>query len=355
MQEQGEAMVFSAPIWLWMGFNAFVLAMLAIDLGVFHRTAHTVSLKEALSWSIVWIGLALVFNAGLYVFQGPELALQFLTGYLIEKSLSVDNIFVFVLLFSTFGVPAAYQHRVLFWGVLGALVMRGLLIIVGAVLLQDFHWIIYVFGAFLIVTGIRMALHKETEIHPERNPVLKLVRRVVPVTANYERDRFFVRRAGQVLATPLLLVLLAVETTDLIFAVDSIPAVFAVTTDPFIVYTSNVFAILGLRSLYFVFANIIHQFYYLRLGLAVILSFVGVKMVLTDLHHIPTPLSLLVIALVLAIAIIASLLRARHASMREDQQEQMSAPSGEQTVKAQDHPVHKDCLESNLEGNHPDC
>jgi tellurite resistance protein TerC len=230
--------------------------------------------------------------------------------------------------------------------------MRGLLIVVGAVLLQDFHWIIYVFGAFLIVTGIRMALHEETEIHPERNPVLKLVRRVVPVTANYERDRFFVRRAGQVLATPLLLVLLAVETTDLIFAVDSIPVVFAVTTDPFIVYTSNVFAILGLRSLYFVFANIIHQFYYLRLGLAVILSFVGVKMVLTDLYHIPTPLSLLVIALVLAVAIIASLLRARRASMREDQQEQMGAPPGEQTVKAKDHPVHKDCLESNLEGNH---
>jgi tellurite resistance protein TerC len=271
-------------------------------------------LKEALSWSIAWILLALIFNAGLYVWRGPEPALQFLTGYLIEKSLSVDNIFVFVLLFSAFSVPAAYQHRVLFWGVLGALVMRGILIAVGAVLLEDFHWILYVFGAFLIVTGIRMALHKETEVHPERNPVLKFIRRVLPVTADYEGDHFVVRRAGQLWVTPLLLVIVAIETTDLIFAVDSIPAIFAVTTDPFIVYTSNVFAILGLRSLYFVFASIIDKFYYLRLGLAVILAYVGVKMVLTDFYHIPSALSLLVIALLLAITIVASLLRARGVS-----------------------------------------
>ncbi len=332
-------MVFSASIWLWIGFNGFVLAMLAVDLGVFHRHAHTVSLKEALSWSLVWIALALVFNAGLYIWQGPEPALQFLTGYLIEKSLSVDNIFVFVLLFSAFGVPAAYQRRVLLWGVLGALVMRGILIAVGAVLLEDFHWIIYLFGAFLIFTGIRMAVHKETEVHPERNPVLKLVRRVVPVTNGYEQDRFTVRKAGQLWVTPLLLVLVAVETTDLIFAVDSIPAIFAVTGDPFIVYTSNVFAILGLRSLYFVFANIIHQFYYLRLGLAVILAFVGIKMVLTDLYHIPTGLSLLVIALVLTIAIMASIVRARRLNARPQQPGEVESGSTpvRGDTRAQDH------------------
>jgi tellurite resistance protein TerC len=307
-------MIFSEPIWLWIGFNAFVLAMLALDLGVFHRKSHSISLKEALGWSATWILLALLFNAGLYLWRGPEPALQFLTGYLIEKSLSVDNIFVFVLLFSAFSVPAAYQHRVLFWGVLGALLLRAILIAVGAVLLEDFHWIFYLFGAFLIFTGIRMALHKETEIHPDRNPLLRVVRRFVPVTADFEDDRFFVRRAGHVLVTPLLLVLVVVETTDLIFAVDSIPAVFAVTTDPFIVYTSNVLAIMGLRSLYFVFANIIDTFYYLRFGLAVILAYVGVKMVLTDVDHIPSALSLLVIAVILSITIVASLLRARRIS-----------------------------------------
>jgi tellurite resistance protein TerC len=304
-------------LWGWVGFNAFVLVMLALDLGVFNRKAHSVSLKEALTWSIVWITLALLFNLGLYFVSGTEAALQFLTGYLIEKSLSVDNIFVFVLLFSAFGVPAAYQHRVLFWGVLGALVMRGILIAVGATLIEDFHWIIYVFGIFLIITGVRMGLHKETEVHPERNPVLKLVRRFLPVTEDYEGQRFIVRRDGRTLVTPLLLVLVTIETTDLIFAVDSIPAIFAVTTNAFIVYTSNVFAILGLRSLYFVFANIIDKFYYLRIGLAVILSYVGVKMVLTDIFHIPTTLSLLVIALVLAAAILASLWRARTIEARK--------------------------------------
>lgn len=314
-------------LWGWVGFNAFVLVMLALDLGVFNRKAHSVSLKEALTWSIVWISLALLFNLGLYFISGPEAALQFLTGYLIEKSLSVDNIFVFVLLFSAFGVPAAYQHRVLFWGVLGALVMRGILIAVGATLIEDFHWIIYVFGIFLIITGIRMGLHKETEVHPERNPVLKLVRRFLPVTEDYEGQRFIVRRDGRTMVTPLLLVLVTIETTDLIFAVDSIPAIFAVTTNAFIVYTSNVFAILGLRSLYFVFANIIDKFYYLRIGLAVILSYVGVKMVLTDIFHIPTTLSLLVIALVLAVAILASLWRARAIEAREAASSQKPASS----------------------------
>lgn len=304
--------MFVEGIWPWIGFTLFVLVMLAIDLGVFHRKAHAVSLKEASIWSVVWITLALIFNAGLYCLRGPDPALQFFTGWLIEKSLSVDNIFVFVLLFSYFSVPAAYQHHVLFWGILGALVMRGILIAVGAVLLEEFHWIIYGFGAFLIFTGIRMGVQKETEVHPEKNPLLRLARRILPVTENYERDRFIVRRAGRLAVTPLLLVLIIVESTDLVFAVDSIPAVFAVTTDPFIVYTSNVFAILGLRSLYFVFANVIDKFHYLKHALAVILTYVGVKMVLADIYPIPTFLSLAFIAAVLAIAVVASVIRARH-------------------------------------------
>ena len=314
-------------IWLWVGFNLFVLILLALDLGVFHRNSHAVSLKEAGIWSIVWITLALTFNAGLYFFMGPEPALQFFTGYLIEKSLSVDNIFIFVLLFTYFSVPAAYQHRVLFWGIIGALLMRGTLIALGAVLLEQFHWILYLFGAFLIFTGIRLGLHKETEVHPEQNPVLKLVRRLVPVTKDYEHDRFFIRRAGQLLVTPLFLVLLVIETTDLVFAVDSIPAIFAVTQDPFIVYTSNVFAILGLRSLYFVFAHVMGKFYYLKLGLAVILSYVGVKMVLADLYPIPTFLSLAIIAVVLAIAIVASVIRTRHLAEIHGETEEEIAPT----------------------------
>ena len=320
--------------------------MLALDLGVFHRKAHSISIREALTWSGVWIALAMTFNAGIYFFSGPEPALQFFTGYLIEKSLSVDNIFVFVLLFAAFSVPAAYHHRVLFWGVLGALILRGTMIGLGVVLLEAFHWIIYLFGAFLIFTGIRMAfLHsapirpanaarsrlllrsqagrkeRESEVHPEHNPLLKLVRRIAPVTEGYERDRFIIRRAGKVLVTPLLLVLLVIETTDLIFALDSIPAIFAVTQDPFLVYTSNIFAILGLRSLYFVFAGALSKFYYLKPGLAVVLSFVGVKMVLADIYAIPTLLSLAVIALVLAVAIAASVVRVRHLTARNKESE----------------------------------
>ena len=311
----------SGNIWLWVGFNIFVLAMLALDLGVFHRKAHALSLKEASIWSVVWITLAMVFNAGLYLFAGPEPALQFFTGYLIEKSLSVDNIFIFVLLFTFFKVPAAYQHRVLYWGILGALIMRGTLIAVGVALIESFHWIIYLFGAFLIFTGIRMGFHKEIEVHPENDLLLKFIRRFVPVTENYEHDRFFVRRAGQVMVTPLLLVLLVIDTTDLIFAVDSIPAVFAVTRDPFLVYTSNIFAILGLRSLYFVFAGIMEKFYYLKLGLSVILTFVGVKMVLADVFSLPTALSLVVIAVVLTIAIVASIVRTRHQAAKSREPE----------------------------------
>src|SRR5574339_1223558 len=275
-------------IWLWIGFNAFVLFMLALDLGVFHRHSHVVSTREAAIWSVVWISLAMLFNAGIYFFwnvlspasmyTNSEASLAFFTGYLIEKSLSVDNIFVFVLIFTYFAVPAAYQHRVLFWGIIGALLMRGTLIAVGATLLKEFHWIIYIFGAFLIFTGIKMALHRNEEVHPENNPLIKLLRRIMPVSENYEGDQFFIRRAGKLIATPLLLVLLMVESTDLIFAVDSIPAIFAVTNDPFIVYTSNVFAILGLRSLYFLLSNVMNKFQYLKIGLACVLTFVGVKM-----------------------------------------------------------------------------
>jgi tellurite resistance protein TerC len=298
-------------LWSWIGFTAFVLAMLAIDLGVFHHKVHAVSFKEASIWSGVWITLALIFNAGLYLFRGAEPAVQFFTGYVIEKALSVDNIFVFVLIFTYFHVPATYQHRVLFWGVLGALVMRGILIVVGATLLGMFHWIMYVFGAFLVVTGIKMALQREMNLRPEDNPVIKLVRRIIPITSTYEDERFFVRHARQLMATPLLLVLLIVESTDLIFATDSIPAVFAVTQDPFLVYTSNVFAILGLRSLYFVFAKVIDTFIYLRFGLAAILTYVGGKMLLADISPVPTSLSLGIIAVILATAIIASVIKTR--------------------------------------------
>jgi tellurite resistance protein TerC len=304
-------------IWFWILFTLFVIGLLVLDLVVFHRKAHEVKLKEALIWSVIWIALALAFNVALYFIGGAEPALQFFTGYLIEKSLSVDNIFVFVLIFSYFNVAPAYQHRVLFWGILGALVMRGALIGVGSVLLEQFAWVIYIFGAFLVFTGLRMAFHNGGEVDPAKNPLLRLARRVFPVAEDYQGERFFLRRAGRTFITPLLLVLLVVETTDLIFAVDSIPAIFAVTKDPFIVYTSNVFAILGLRALYFVFASIIDKFYYLRMALAVILTFVGVKMILTHLFHVPTVFSLLVIALVLAVAIVASIVRNRRVAKEE--------------------------------------
>ena len=314
-------------LWLWVGFNLFVLAMLALDLGVFHRKAHSVSVREAATWSVVWISLALIFNLGIYLYwhdlvphssyTNREAALAFLTGYLIEKSLSVDNIFVFVLIFSYFAVPPIYQHRILFWGILGALVMRAILIGLGAALLEEFHWIIYLFGAFLIFTGIRMAVHKDEAITVEENAVVRLFRRFMPIAHQYNGSSFFVRHAGQLMATPLLLVLIVVESTDLVFAVDSIPAIFAVTTDAFLVYTSNIFAILGLRSLYFLLAGVIDKFYYLKLGLAVVLTFVGTKMVIVDLYKIPTPLSLAVVAGVLTIAVVASLVRSQRLATAE--------------------------------------
>jgi tellurite resistance protein TerC len=324
MEISGEPegdMFMDTPIWLWIGFNVFVLAMLALDLGVFHRKAHAVSGKEALTWSVVWISLALVFNAVIYfywdrmmpdsTYTNRDAALAFFTGYLIEKSLSVDNIFVFILIFSFFGVPAAYQHRVLFWGILGALIMRGTLIAVGAALLHEFHWIIYLFGAFLIFTGIRMAWNHEENVQPDKNPVVKFFRRFMPVTETFEKDQFFVRRFGRLMATPLFLILLVVESTDLIFAVDSIPAIFAVTQDPFIVYTSNVFAILGLRALYFLLANVMDQFQYLKFGLSAVLIFIGVKMVIVDFYKIPITVSLGVVASILTISILASLWKAK--------------------------------------------
>ena len=310
----------AASVWPWVAFIVFVVVMLAIDLGVFNREAHVISPKEAGRWSAICVVLALLFAAGIYTrtlpienVGGPGDALAFLTGYLIELALSVDNIFVFVLIFSYFKVPPKYQHRVLFWGVLGALVMRGAMIGAGALLIERFHWIIYVFGAFLVFTGIRMATQDEMDIEPEANPALKLVRRFVPVSPNYDGQKFFtqqhigdrMRRA----ATPLFVVLVLVETTDLIFAVDSIPAIFAVTTDPFLVFTSNVFAILCLRSLYFLLAGVIDKFHFLKLGLSAVLVFIGVKMLVTAFdYHVPIGVSLGVVAGVLIASVVASLL-----------------------------------------------
>jgi len=297
-------------LWLWVGFNALVLAMLALDLFVFHREAHEVRVKEAAAWSALWVTLALIFGAGVYAFMGRDAGLEYFTGYVIEKALSVDNIFVFVLIFGFFRVPARYQHRVLFWGILGALLMRGAMIVAGAYLIAQFHWIIYIFGAFLVFTGIRMATQDESDFDPDGNPAIRLLRRLMPVTSQYHGQDFFVREQAAAglrwAATPLFVVLVLVEVTDLIFAVDSIPAIFAVTQDPFIVYSSNVFAILGLRALYFLLADVIHRFHYLKLGLSIILVFVGIKVLIVDFYKIPIGWSLAAIVGVLATATAAS-------------------------------------------------
>ena len=292
---------------MWGGFTAFVLAMLALDLGVFHRKAHEVRFREALAWSIVWVALALTFNALIWNWFGPTKGLEFLTGYLIEKALSVDNIFVFLVIFGYFAVPSAYQHRVLFWGILGALVMRAIFIAAGAALITKFHWIIYLFGALLLLTGVKLFVQRNEHMQPERNPVLRLFRRFVPTVAEFHGQRFTVVQAGRRYATPLLAVLVLVEATDLVFAVDSIPAVFAVTKDPFIVYTSNIFAILGLRAMFFLLAGVMDRFLYLKPGLAAVLVFVGAKMMLTDIYKIPIGASLGVVAAILAVAVVASL------------------------------------------------
>lgn len=294
--------------WLWFLFNAFILLMLAIDLGLLHRRARVISVGEALVWSGIWIVLALIFFAGLHIYATPEIALKFLTGYVIEKSLSLDNVFVFLLIFTYFRVPAEYQHKVLLWGILGALVMRVIFIFAGVALLERFHWMIYVFGAFLIFTGIKMLLEKDKEINPDRNPVLKLVRRFLPVTKEYKRDRFFIRHKKGWIATPLFIVLIVIETSDLIFALDSIPAILAITQDPFIVYTANAFAILGLRALYFALAGVMRIFHYLHYGLSLILVFIGVKMMLDGIVDVPVPYVLAAIAFMISSSIIASLI-----------------------------------------------
>lgn len=293
---------------LWIGFNAFVLGMLALDLGVFHKKSHTVSVREALTWTGVWVTLALFFNLFVYFYFGEELAVEFFTGYLIEKSLSVDNIFVIIMIFSYFQVPREYQHKVLFWGILGALVMRVIFIFSGIELIHRFHWLIYIFGGFLIFTGVRMLTGGEQKFDPEKNPIMKISRKLFSITPTFDGDNFFTRRDGKTWVTPLFLVVIMIETTDLIFAVDSIPAILAISEDPFIVYTSNVFAILGLRSLYFALSGIEKYFHYLKFGLSAILVFVGTKMCIMDFYKIPVAISLIIIVFVLTIAMIASVL-----------------------------------------------
>lgn len=286
--------------------------MLVLDLGVFHRKSHTVKYREALIWSVVWIALALIFAVVIYFWHGRTPSLEFVTGYVIELSLSVDNLFVFLLIFRYFQVPPGHQHKVLFWGILGALIMRAIFIAAGVGLIQRFHWVVYVFGAFLVYSGFKLLRQGEAEIHPEKNPVLRLFRRLVPVTKDYEGDRFFVRRPG-LLATPLLVVLVVVETTDLLFAVDSIPAILAITRDAFIVYTSNVFAILGLRSMYFALAGMMEMFRFLHYGLSVVLMFVGSKMLLSHYYEVPTVVALGAVAGILLLSVGASLIRPKSA------------------------------------------
>jgi len=308
-------------------FNAFIVVMLALDLGVFNRKAHAISVKEATFWSIVWVALSLCFNVVVYFMYehhwfgigtserfhltGDEAALQFFTGYLIEKALSVDNIFVFIVIFSYFGVPAKYQHKILFWGVLGALIMRSIFIAAGAALIYRFEWILYVFGAILIISGWKMMFQRETEVHPEKNVFIRLAKKFFPVATGYEPPTFFRRIGGRLHITPMLLVLITVETTDVVFAVDSIPAVFAVTRDPFLVYSSNVFAILGLRALYFLLAGVMTSFHYLKYGLSIVLIFVGVKMLIADFVHVPISISLVTIGTILGVSVMASLVRTK--------------------------------------------
>ncbi len=301
-------------VWWWIGFNALILLLLALDLGVFNRKSHAVSVREALGWSALWITLAIGFGLWIGQSMGRQAMLEFYAGYLVEQALSVDNLFVFILIFGYFQIPPALQHRVLFWGILGALIMRGIMIGAGAALLAQFHWIIYVFGAFLVYTGFKMAFGGESSIEPEANPVIRFVRRLVPITAKFRGERFFVRESltpggpVRLIATPLFVVLALVETTDVVFAVDSIPAIFGVTRNPFLVYTSNVFAILGLRSMYFVLSGVITKFHLLKYGLALVLAFVGVKMLLSELYPISIGVSLGVVAATLVGSIVLSLL-----------------------------------------------
>jgi tellurite resistance protein TerC len=309
-------------IWFWIAFNAGVLVLLALDLFVFHKKAREVSLKEAAGWSTLWVTISLAFNVLVWKWRGPQQGLEFLSGYLVEYSLSVDNIFVFVLIFSHFRVPPEFQHRVLFWGILGALVMRGVMIALGVTLVTSFHWILYIFGVFLLLTGVKILLSKQEEdIDPEANPLVKFVSARLPMTRNYRGQKFFVRENGRLLGTPLILVLVMVESTDLLFAVDSIPAIFGITRDPFIIYTSNVCAILGLRSLYFLLAGVVRKLAYLRYGLGGVLAFIGIKMLIADLYKIPITVSLLVVAGMLLASVVVSLaVAARQKRQNQDEQ-----------------------------------
>jgi len=296
-------------IYFWIGFHLFVFLMLALDLGIFNRKAHKIPVKEALAWSSVWITLALLFNLFVFFKFGKVWALEFLTGYVIEYSLSVDNIFVFILIFTYFAVEGRYQHKILFWGILGALIMRGIFIFAGVALINRFHWIVLIFGTFLVLTGLKMLFQKETKYEPEKNPVIKFFRKFLPVTEELHGSKLLIRQNKRVMATPLFLVLVMIESSDLIFAVDSIPAVLAVSHHTFIVYTSNIFAILGLRSLYFALAGIMGYFRYLKTGLAFVLSFVGLKMLASFFNfEIPIFISLAIIVSILLISILASVI-----------------------------------------------
>jgi tellurite resistance protein TerC len=296
-------------LWLWVAFGAIIVILLVLDLGVFNRKSHTISTRQAAIWTGVWISLALLFNLAIYFWRGPDTALEYFTGYVIEYSLSVDNLFVFVLLFTTFGVAAQYQHRVLFWGILGALILRGLLITFGVVMIERFFWVAYIFGAFLVYTGFKIGFQKESEPHPEKNPILRLARKILPITKRHYQGKFLLRRNGHLFFTPLLLVLIAVETTDLVFALDSVPAIFGITLDPFVIYTSNIFAIMGLRSLYFLLAKAMGKFHFLQHALAIILVFIGVKMLISHFVEVPIVISLSVVVGLLVIAVILSMVR----------------------------------------------
>ncbi|MCS7186009.1 MAG: TerC family protein [Armatimonadetes bacterium] len=323
-------------VWAWLIFLSAVLVMLGVDLGIFHRKAHLPSFREAAIWSVVWIVAALIFNGIVWVWLGHQKALEFFTGYLVEKALSADNIFVFAVLFNYFAVPPEYRHRVLFWGVLGAIVFRLTFILAGTALLKKFHWVIYIFGIIVIVSGIKLLMRKEEEIHPERNPVLRLARKFLPITPNYHGQKFFVQLDGKWMATPLMLVLLVVESTDIVFAIDSIPAIFAITRDPFIVFTSNVCAILGLRALYFLLEGMIRLFRYLDEGLAIILVFIGVKMLVSEFYKIPTWVALGFVAAVLTITIVLSLMAERKESLAvqlDPEDEKVDSERESKTVK----------------------
>ena len=292
----------------WIGFHVLIFILVALDLGVLHKKSNVISIKAALLWSAGWIFISLLFNVVVYYWFGYDSALEFLTGYLIEKSLSVDNIFVFAIVFNYFGVPLRYQHKVLYWGIIGALIMRGALIALGTALISNFHWVIYIFGAFLVYTGIKMAIQKGVSVHPERNPIVNLAKKIMPISKDYDGNKFVVNIDGKKFFTPLIVVLMVVEVTDLAFAVDSIPAIFAITHDSFIVYTSNVFAILGLRALYFALSGILELFHYLKYGLGMVLSFVGTKMLISEIYEIPILIALGVVAAILTISIVASIL-----------------------------------------------